>query len=121
MDNEKILEALFQPVISTEETKPEDDDCSIVCCDPDDYDDYGNEYDDEYEDEESEYSAFDNSTRINMLRDLSNTILDMARCLEDYDHGYSDDQYTNICERMDSLKQEIERLDSEVRDYYYIG
>ena len=42
MGNEKILEALFQPVISTEETKPEDDDCGIVCCDPDESDDYGN-------------------------------------------------------------------------------
>ena len=56
-----------------------------------------------------------------MLRDLSNTILDMANCLEDYDHGYSDDQYNYICGKMDSLKDAIQQLDSEVQNYSYIG
>lgn len=120
MDNEKILEALFQPVISTEETKPEDDDCGIVCCDPDEYDDYGNEYEDEDE-YENEYAPFENPRRVNMLRDLSNTILGIINCLEDYDHGYSDNQYTYICDGIDKLQNAVQYLDTEVQDYHYIG
>lgn len=123
MDNEKILEALFRPVISTEETKPEDDECDIVCCDPDEYDDYGNEYEDEdeYEDDNYGYEPFQNSSRIETLRSLAGKLDEAADYLNDNDHGYTNNQYNYICEKMDEIKDNIAYILTEAESYRYLG